>query len=197
MDQELDHSGFESHLCNSQAVWSWPSPLTTLNVHPMLIIIRPIFQVCHRNQANAQKHGVGPKVQGTGKLLYAPSITLPLYRLGSRAPVLPHKVTWHQEDLRIPHSCPPPHFVSQFRYFFLFFKKILFIFRERKGERKKHQCVVASQGPPTEGLACNPSLCPDWELNQWPFSSQASAQSTEPHQPGHFLKVKHSPWFWK
>ena len=27
-------------------------------------------------------------------------------------------------------------------------------------------------------------VCPDWELNQQPFGSQASAQYTEPHQPG-------------
>ena len=28
------------------------------------------------------------------------------------------------------------------------------------------------------------SMCPDWKLNWRPFSSQARAQSTEPHQPG-------------
>ena len=32
-------------------------------------------------------------------------------------------------------------------------------------------------------------MCPDWESNQWPFGSQAGAQSTEPHQPGHNLKI--------
>ena len=37
---------------------------------------------------------------------------------------------------------------------------------------------------PTGDLAYNPGMCPDWESNQRPFSSQASAQSTEPHQPG-------------
>ena len=52
--------------------------------------------------------------------------------------------------------------------------------REREGE--KHQCVVASCIPPTEGLAHNPGMCPDWELNRRPFGSQASTQSTEPHQ---------------
>ena len=54
--------------------------------------------------------------------------------------------------------------------------------REREGE--KHQCVVASCIPPTEGLAHNPGMCPDWELNRRPFGSQASTQSTEPHQSG-------------
>ena len=29
--------------------------------------------------------------------------------------------------------------------------------------------------------------CPDWELNWWPFCSQASAQSIEPHQPGWYF----------
>ena len=49
-----------------------------------------------------------------------------------------------------------------------FLKKTLFIFREGKGERKgeKHQCVVASPGPPTGDLAHNPGVCPDWESNR-------------------------------
>ena len=50
------------------------------------------------------------------------------------------------------------------------FLKILFIFRERgrEGEREgeKHQCVVASLLPPTEDLACNPGMYPDWESQQ-------------------------------
>ena len=75
------------------------------------------------------------------------------------------------------------------------FKKrfYLFTFRERgrEGERKRNINVweihwsVASHIPPTGDLACNPGLCPDWESNQRPFGLQASAQSTEPHQPGH------------
>ena len=36
-------------------------------------------------------------------------------------------------------------------------------------------------------LACNPGMCPDWESNQRPFGLKASAQSTEPHQPGLFI----------
>ena len=40
---------------------------------------------------------------------------------------------------------------------------------------------------PTRDLACNLRMCPDWELNQQPFASQAAAQSTEPHQPGLIL----------
>ena len=53
---------------------------------------------------------------------------------------------------------------------------------KKKGE--KHQCVVASHMPPTGDLTHKPRMRPDWESNQWPFGSQASTQSTEPHQPG-------------
>ena len=68
-----------------------------------------------------------------------------------------------------------------------FFKDFIYLFLERgKGGRKgeNHQCVVAFCMPPTGDLARNPDMCPAWKLNQWPFGSQASAQSTEPHQPG-------------
>ena len=56
---------------------------------------------------------------------------------------------------------------------------------EREGE--KHQCVVASQASPTGDLALNPGTCPDWELNQQLFGSQAGTQSTDPQQPEAFL----------
>ena len=66
------------------------------------------------------------------------------------------------------------------------FKKVLFIYlffreeeREAEREGEKHQCVVASGVPPAENLARNPCMCPDWELNWWPFGLQAGAQSTE------------------
>ena len=66
---------------------------------------------------------------------------------------------------------------------------ILFIYFERGGrdgerEEEKHQCVDASPTPPTGDLASNSGMCPDWELNQWPFGSQVGTQSTESHQPG-------------
>ena len=32
----------------------------------------------------------------------------------------------------------------------------------------------ASCTPPTEDLACNPGMCPDWESNWWPFSLQTT-----------------------
>ena len=66
-----------------------------------------------------------------------------------------------------------------------FLKDFIYVFLERgegtEKERQKHQCVVASCTPPTGDLAHNPGVCPDWESNQWPFSLQASTQSTEPY----------------
>ena len=59
--------------------------------------------------------------------------------------------------------------------------------REAEREGEKHQCVVASCAPPTEDLACNPGMCPDWESNWQSLGSQACTQSTEPHQPGHIF----------
>ena len=71
------------------------------------------------------------------------------------------------------------------------FKDFIYLLLERvrDGEREgeKHQCVVASYVPPTEDLACNPGVCPDWELDHWPFGLQASTQSTEPYQLSRIL----------
>ena len=77
---------------------------------------------------------------------------------------------------------------------FIFFFKNLCYFLEmgegREKERERNMDVwekhwsVASHMPPTGDLSQNPGMCPDWELNQWPFGLQVSAQSTEPHQPG-------------
>ena len=71
-------------------------------------------------------------------------------------------------------------------------------------EGEKHQCVRETtvgclSHAPTGHPACKPGMCPDWESNWWPLSSQASTQSTE-HQPGHFFFFKSSPedmfyWF--
>ena len=79
-----------------------------------------------------------------------------------------------------------------------FFKDFIYLILERgKGKEKegdKHQCVVASHVPPIGDLAHNPGMFPDWESNQQPFGLQASAQSTEPHQPGlpwAFIKEYH------
>ena len=37
-------------------------------------------------------------------------------------------------------------------------------------------CGCLSRAPHW-GLACNPGMCPDWELNQRPFGSQGGPQS--------------------
>ena len=44
-------------------------------------------------------------------------------------------------------------------------------------------CGCLQCAPPTGELTRIPGMCPDWELNQRPFGSQAGTQSTEPHQP--------------
>ena len=65
--------------------------------------------------------------------------------------------------------------------FLRFYLFIIFRERGREGERKgDKQCVVASHMHPAGDLACNPGMCPGWELNLRPFGSQASTQSTEP-----------------
>ena len=80
--------------------------------------------------------------------------------------------------------------------FFKLFLKILFIYfwREGKGRRKRGRetsmcgCLLhtSNWGPGSQ-------VCPDWESNQGPVSSQAGTQSTEPQQPGNnvclFFKV--------
>ena len=67
-------------------------------------------------------------------------------------------------------------------------KDFIYLFIERGGEverqREKHQCVVVSHAPLTGDLACNPGMCPEWELIWHPLGSQAGTQSTESHQPG-------------
>ena len=70
---------------------------------------------------------------------------------------------------------------------FFFFKDFIYLFLEegREKERERNINVWLSLMPPTGDLACNPSMCPDWESNQRPFVSQAGASSTELHQPGH------------
>ena len=79
-------------------------------------------------------------------------------------------------------------FLLSFSFFFFFKKDFIYLFLEKgmEGEREgeKHQCVVASCAPPTGDLAHTPGMCPDWELNQWPFGSHTSTQSTKLHQPG-------------
>ena len=68
------------------------------------------------------------------------------------------------------------------------FLDFIYFFRERGWKREEREGNINVWLPctsaPTGDLALNPGMCPDWELNQRPFGSQASTQSTEPHQPG-------------
>ena len=73
------------------------------------------------------------------------------------------------------------------------FKKIFYLFifpesgRDKEREVEKHQCVRETSIGCL--LAHNPGMCPEWESNRRPFGSQASVQSTEPHQPGQHVSI--------
>ena len=73
--------------------------------------------------------------------------------------------------------------------FYLFITDFICIFFDRgegrEEERERNIDVWLPFTYPVLGnLACNPGMCHDWESNQQPCGLQASAQSTEPHQPG-------------
>ena len=70
-----------------------------------------------------------------------------------------------------------------------FLRFYLFIFRERKGGRKRGReisdtLIDCFLHAPRGDLDQNPGMYPDGDLNQRPFSSQAGTQSTESHQQG-------------
>ena len=56
-----------------------------------------------------------------------------------------------------------------------FLRVFMYLFLEREGGREregegvrkgeKHQWVVVSHALSTGDVACNPGMCPDWELN--------------------------------
>ena len=77
---------------------------------------------------------------------------------------------------------------------FCFVLKIfIFSFLERGEGREKEREKNINQLPLAD-LARNPGMCPDWESNQHPFSSQAGAQSTEPHKPGPVYVFENTIW---
>ena len=70
------------------------------------------------------------------------------------------------------------------------FLDFIYLFLERRGRREKERkrnmdvwlyltCPLLGTWPATQPSG------PRWESNWWPFGSQASTQSTEPHHPGH------------
>ena len=84
--------------------------------------------------------------------------------------------------------CPSSLVCTETQCVLLSFKNTLFIYfrqRGREGERdgEKHHVWLPLVCPLLgTDLTRNPGMCPDWELNQRPFDSQASAQSSLPHQ---------------
>ena len=72
-----------------------------------------------------------------------------------------------------------------FLRFYLFLERVEG--REKK-RRETSMCGCLSCAP-YWGPGPQPRHVPWWELNWWPFGSQAGTQSTEPHQPGAQLFV--------
>ena len=71
---------------------------------------------------------------------------------------------------------------------FNFFKDFIYFLREKGGRKRGRETSACGFAhPPTGDLACNPGMCPDWELNQQPFGSQAGAQSIEQPSQDLFL----------
>ena len=69
-----------------------------------------------------------------------------------------------------------------------FFKDFIYLFIERGEGKEKEERNISVWLPLMRPLLGtwphNPGTCPDWESNPRPSGSQASAQSTESHQPG-------------
>ena len=70
-----------------------------------------------------------------------------------------------------------------------FFLSFIYLFLDsgegRQKERERNSNVWLPLTCPLLGSWPAAQACAlDWESNQWPFGLQASAQSTEPHQPG-------------
>ena len=77
---------------------------------------------------------------------------------------------------------------SLIEHYFLKRFVYLLMFRWRGREEKERERNINMweplKSPLLGNMAHNPGICPDWESNQQPFGSQASAQSTEPHESG-------------
>ena len=78
------------------------------------------------------------------------------------------------------------------------FKDFIYLLLVRVREEKRARNIdvqeihqsVASCTPPTGDPTRSLGTCPDWEWNLRPFSSQVSAQSTEPHHHRRLLHFK-------
>ena len=82
---------------------------------------------------------------------------------------------------------PMSNCLNLFHIFFFFYDFIYLVFREGKGGRKRGRetllCGCLSHIPYWGTWPTTQACTLDWESNQQPFGSQASSQSTEPHQP--------------
>ena len=91
----------------------------------------------------------------------------------------------------------PELFQNKYNCYFL--KDFIYLLLGRRGGREKERernidvqevyRSVASRTPPTEHLAHNPGMCPDWVWSGRSFCLQANTQSTEPHQPGQIQRL--------
>ena len=85
---------------------------------------------------------------------------------------------------------------SIYMILFSFFKWFYLILERGEGKEKERERNISVWLPlacphtHTGDLACNPGMCPDWELNWQPFDSQVFAPSTEPCPPGLILFSK-------
>ena len=61
--------------------------------------------------------------------------------------------------------------------------------REEERERNINVWLLLSRAP-TEDLARNPGLCPDWESNLRPLALWNNARPTEPHRSGGISVLK-------
>ena len=65
------------------------------------------------------------------------------------------------------------------RLYSFFLKLLFYLVLEEGTEKEDEKCQCARDTlTPTRDLACNPGMCPKWDLNQQSFSFQASAQLT-------------------
>ena len=74
-------------------------------------------------------------------------------------------------------------YIIRLNFLKIFFQLFLETGEGKEKEREKNINVWLPLASPTGDLAHNSGMCPELEWNGRPFGSQASTQSTEPHQP--------------
>ena len=85
---------------------------------------------------------------------------------------------------------------------FNFFKDFIYSFlggegRERNSNMSEKYWSVSSHMCLTQEWTHNPDMCPDQELNPWPFTLRGDTQPTEPHESWHLsASFPRLPWGW-